>query len=148
MTKVLFCHGAPDRLHAAAAWLMQYATQKDSAATAKATLVYAPDAEIAERFDRLLWTQTATGFLPHCRVDSPLAAETPVLIATSLDVIPQENNLLNLSNELPSGFSRFENLVEIVSEDDPVRLPARERAKFYRDRGYAVQFRDLAKEPL
>ena len=56
--------------------------------------------------------------------------------------------LLNLSNDLPPGFSRFEDLVEVVSEDDAVRLPARERVKFYRDRGYEIQFRDLAKDPL
>jgi DNA polymerase-3 subunit chi len=70
-----------------------------------------------------------------------------VLIATSLDVKPHEDNLLNLSNELPPGFSRFENLVEIISVDDAVRLPARDRVKFYRDRGYDLHFRDLNKEP-
>jgi hypothetical protein len=30
--------------------------------------------------DRLLWMQPATGFLPHCRMDSPIAAETPVIV--------------------------------------------------------------------
>ncbi|MCX7173462.1 MAG: DNA polymerase III subunit chi [Proteobacteria bacterium] len=148
MTKVLFCHGAPDRLQAAAAWLMQYGRQQDLSGATKATLVYAPEAEMSERFDRLLWTQSATGFLPHCRADSPLAAETPVLITGNLDGVPYHEKLLNLSNELPPGFSRFENLVEVVSEDDAVRLPARERVKFYRDRGYEIQFRDLGKEPL
>lgn len=145
MTKVLFCHGAADRLQAAAAWLMQFRAQNHPAVA----LIYAPDAKLAERFDHLLWTQPAIGFLPHCRVDSPLAAQTPVLIASSLDTLPQqEERLLNLSNELPPGFSRFENLVEIISLDDAVRLPARDRVKFYRDRGYDIEFRDLDKEPL
>lgn len=148
MTKVLFCHGAPERLHAAAAWLMRYGQRKDSAGVAQATLVYAPEMETAELFDRLLWTQPATGFLPHCRADAPLAAETPVLITGNLDGMPHHGKLLNLSNDLPPGFSRFEDLVEVVSEDDAVRLPARERARFYRDRGYEIQFRDLAKDPL
>jgi len=148
MTKVLFCHGAPDRLQAAAVWLMRYSQQPGSSGTATPTLIYAPEAEMAERIDRLLWAQQATGFFPHCRADSPLAAETPVLIAGSLDGMPHHEKLLNLSNELPPGFSRFENLVEVISEDDAVRLPARERVKFYRDRGYEIQFRDLNKEPL
>ena len=148
MTKVLFCHGAPDRLHAAAAWLMQFSLQRKPAGAGAAALVYAPEKEIAERFDRLLWTQSATGFLPHCRADSPLAAETPILITGTLDAMPQQEQLLNLSNELPPGFSRFENLVEVISDEDAVRLPARERVKFYRDRGYEIQFRDLHKEPL
>jgi len=148
MTKVLFCHGAPDRLQAAAVWLMLYSQHPDPSGTAAPTLVYAPEAEMAERIDRLLWTQPATGFLPHCRADSPLAGETPVLITGNLDGIPHHDRLLNLSNDLPPGFGRFENLVEVISEDDAVRLPARARVKFYRDRGYEIQFRDLNREPL
>lgn len=144
MTKVLFCHGAADRLQAAAAWLMQFRAQKIPAVA----LIYAPNAKVAERFDHLLWAQPATSFLPHCRADSPLAAETPILIASNLDSLPQEERLLNLSDELPPGFSRFENLVEIISQDDAVRLPARDRVKFYRDRGYDIEFRDLDKDPL
>lgn len=144
MTKVLFCHGAPDRLQAAAAWLTQLHAQQHPAAT----MIYAPNHDVADHIDRLLWAQPAIGFLPHCRIDSPLAAETPVLIASNLDNLPQEERLLNLSDELPPGFSRFEHLVEIISQDDAVRLPARDRVKFYRDRGYAIEFRDLDKEPL
>lgn len=140
MTKVLFCHGAADRLQAAAVWL--------ALAPSVETVVYAPERQLAERFDRLLWTQSATGFLPHCFSDSPLAEETPVLIAAKLDAQHQQERLLNLSNELPPGFSRFEDLVEIISVEDAVRLPARDRVKFYRDRGYDIRFRDLLKEPL
>lgn len=145
MTKVLFCHGAQDRLQAAAAWLLQAGMGRQAA---PAIIVFAPDAKVAERFDHLLWTNPATSFIAHCRADSPLAAETPVLIASNLDQLPQDDHLLNLSDEMPPGFSRFENLVEIISLDDAVRLPARDRVKFYRDRGYDIQYRDLQKEPL
>lgn len=144
MTKVLFCHATADRMQAAAAWLAATIAQ----AQPQRTVVYVPDAELAERFDRFLWTHPATGFLPHCRIDSPLAEETPVLLAANLDTPGQEDVLLNLSNELPPGFSRFENLIEIVSNEDTVRLPARDRVKFYRDRGYDIRFQDLIKEPL
>ena len=145
MTKVLFCHGAPERLQAAAAWLaLNFAPDQ----AAQETLVYAPDKEVAERIERLLWSHPATGFLPHCRADSPLAGETPILIAGSLDNPPHHRCLLNLSNDLPPGFSRFEDLVEIVSGEDAVRLPARDRVKHYRDRGYDIRFHDLGKEPL
>ncbi len=145
MTKVLFCHGAQDRLQSAAAWLLQAGMGRQTAA---ATIVYAPNPRVAERFDQLLWSYPATSFIAHCRGDSPLAAETPVLIAGNLEQLPQDDYLLNLSDEMPSGFSRFENLVEIISIDDDVRMPARDRVKYYRDRGYDIQFRDLQKEPL
>ncbi|MDP1982438.1 MAG: DNA polymerase III subunit chi, partial [Sulfuritalea sp.] len=130
--------GAADRIQSAAQWLHQAWGER------RAVLVFVPDAEQAVRLDRLLWTQPALAFLPHCRGDSPLAGETPILLTDTLDGASQENCLLNLGNTLPATFSRFEHLVEIVSIDDADRLPARERFKFYRERGYAVDSRDIS----
>ncbi|HUW39347.1 MAG TPA: DNA polymerase III subunit chi [Rhodocyclaceae bacterium] len=141
MTKIFFYHGARDRLQAAAAWLAQAYARR------QAVLVYAPDAAVADRLDRLLWTTPATAFLPHCRADAPLAGETPLLIAASLDTLPQEERLLNLSDEVPPGFSRFSEVVEIVSDNGEDRLPARTRFKFYRDRGYDLESEKFAQEP-
>lgn len=140
MTTVEFLHGAADRVQSAARWLQQAWGRRES------VLVYAPDPEIAARLDRVLWTQPALSFLPHCASTSPLAAETPILLADRLDDPPHDGCLLNLSNTLPSSFSRFQHLVEIVSTDDADRLPARERFKFYRDRGYAIESRDISGE--
>jgi hypothetical protein len=47
--------------------------------------------------------------------------------------------LVNLGGDLPPGFSRFDRLIEIVGTDETDRIPARERFKFYRDRGYAAR---------
>lgn len=142
MTKVSFLHGAADRIQAAAQWLQQAWGRREAAQFS--VLVYVPDDEQANRLDRVLWTQPQLSFLPHCRIDSPLAAETPILLTNNLDAPPEAQCLLNLSNELPPTFSRFEQLVEIVSTDDADRLPARERFKFYRERGYAIDSRDIA----
>lgn len=138
MTRISFLHGAPDRIQSAAQWLQRAWDERHT------VLVYVPDAEQATRLDRLLWTQPALSFLPHCRADSALAGETPVLLTDRLDDTARANCLLNLSNELPPGFSRFEHLVEIVSTDDTDRLPARERFKLYRDRGYTIENRDIS----
>jgi DNA polymerase-3 subunit chi len=46
---------------------------------------------------------------------------------------------VNLSNEIPPGFSRFQQLIEIISIDDEDRLPGRERFRFYRERGYPLE---------
>ena len=138
MTRISFLHGAPDRIRSAAHWLQQAWGGRQT------VLVYVPDAEQATRLDRMLWTQPALSFLPHCRQDAAVAGETPILLTDSLDAPPHEGCVLNLSNELPPTFSRFEHLVEIVSIDDADRLPARERFKFYRDRGYAIESRDIS----
>lgn len=141
MTQIQFLHGTRDRLAAAATWLREACRQRAT------VVVFVPDPDSAERLDRLLWTQPATGFLPHCQADSPLAGETPIVLSASLDGPTQNRCLLNLADELPPDFSRFESLVEIVSTDDRVRLPARERFRHYRDQGCRIESRDLSAEP-
>ena len=84
MTQVFFYHGAADKIIAACALLGGAYAKK------KPMLVFAPEKEVADSVDRSLWTQSALGFIPHCRADSPLAAETPILIADNLDQLPQD----------------------------------------------------------
>jgi DNA polymerase-3 subunit chi len=106
---------------------------------------YCPDPETAQRLDRLLWTTPATGFLPHCGPDDPLAAETPVIIDCGGDNLLHDQVLLNLRPEWPPFISRFQRLIEIVSLEDTDRAGARERFRFYRDRGYEIRTHDLSK---
>ncbi len=103
-----------------------------------------PDRETAARLDRMLWTVPATGFLPHCASDDRLASMTPVLIDTSGDTPAHDEVLINLHPEQPASFSRFQRLAEIVSADETDRNMARERYKFYRDRGYDIRTHDLS----
>lgn len=138
MTQVFFYHGAADRIAAACALLSGAYVKK------KPMLVYAIDQAVASSIDRMLWTHSALSFVPHCRADSPLAAETPILITDKLDSIPQDERLMNLSREIPPGFSRFESLIEVVGQDEDDRTAARDRVKFYKDRGYEVRYFDLS----
>lgn len=137
MTRIDFYHGAADKL-AAASGLLQKLYQ-----SGKRVMVYAPDPALAARLDNLLWSQPATGFVPHCRLDSPLAAETPIVIGAAFEQAPHHEVLINLDGELPASFARFEQLIEIVGMDDADRAPARVRYKFYRDRGYALEAHQL-----
>ena len=138
MTQVFFYHGASDRLAAACALLSGAYAKK------KPMLVYASDPEVASGLDRMLWTHSALSFVPHCRADSPLAAETPILITDNLESIPLDERLMNLSRDIPPGFSRFESLIEVVGQDEEDRTAARDRVKFYKDRGYEVRYFDLS----
>lgn len=138
MTQISFFHGARDRLQAIAAWLAL------ATGDGRQVLVYVPASDHSEQLDRLLWTHPATGFVPHCSANDPLAAETPITLAAELDNPPHDYCLLNLSNEIPPGFSRFQQLIEIISVDDEDRLPGRERFRFYRERGYPLENRDIS----
>ena len=139
MTRIDFHHGASDKVQAACRLIGELYAE------GRTVLVYAPSDSLAAQVDRQLWVQPATGFMPHCRIGAALAAETPVVIGGSLEDAAHHDVLVNLDGDLPPAFSRFDRLVEIVGTDEADRLPARERFKFYRDRGYAITAHDLAK---
>jgi DNA polymerase-3 subunit chi len=138
VTRVFFYHGASDRIAAACALI------GGAHAKGKPVLVYVPDEAVAQEIDRALWTRSALSFVPHCRADSPLASETPIVITASLDSPLQDQRLMNLGREVPPGFSRFESLIEVVGQTEDERLAGRARVKHYRDRGYEVSFTDLS----
>jgi DNA polymerase-3 subunit chi len=106
--------------------------------------VLTPDAQATDALDRLLWLQPATGFLPHCRLASRLASDTPIIV----DHAPEHEGpavvLVNLSPTPPSFFSRFERLAEIVAADEVHVQAGRERYRFYRERGYELRAHNLA----
>ncbi len=109
----------------------------------KRVMIYAPDAPTADAIDRLLWTTPPLGFVPHCRDRDALAGETPVLIGTDADALSSADVMINLHSEQPPAFARFERLVEIVGLDDAVVEQGRERYRFYKTRGYALETHDL-----
>ena len=94
---------------------------------------------MTEALDRLLWTWPPTSFLPHCRLASALATETPILV----DHVPEHHGpaavLVNLHTTPPPFFARFERLAEIVPDEDDAMQAGRERWKFYQQRGYALR---------
>ncbi|HEX5126850.1 MAG TPA: DNA polymerase III subunit chi [Rhodocyclaceae bacterium] len=139
MTEIKFYHNAPDRIMAACSITAKAVRQGHK------VVVYAPDTENARRYDSLLWSVPALSFVPHVPANSPLAARTPVLIASQLDNTAHADVLINLDGELPPTFLRWTMLVEIVSSQGEDRDPARHRWQFYKERGYAITAHDLAK---
>ena len=89
-------------------------------------------------FDEQLWTFAPLEFVPHCMAGSPLAAQTPVVLAANLDDVPHHQILLNLGDAVPAQFARFERLLEVVGNAPDELTAGRERYRFYRDRGYAL----------
>jgi DNA polymerase-3 subunit chi len=106
-------------------------------------MIYAPDAATADAIDRLLWTTPPLSFVPHCRDNDTLAGETPVLIGTDADALGSADVMINLHTAQPPTFARFERLVEIVGLDDVSAEQGRERYRFYKTRGYALETHDL-----
>ena len=104
-------------------------------------LILTPDMETSRKLDEMLWHLPATGFIPHCRAEDPLAEVTPVIISETGDVLHHDDVLFNLQHASPPIFSRFSRLVEIA--DKGHEEEARERYRFYRDRGYEIHHHKL-----
>ena len=138
MTRIDFYRYAEDKLRFAVR-LAAKAYEKPSK-----LVVYSPDRAVLGEIDRALWTFQATRFVPHCFVDSPVAAETPVILATSGDALPHHEVLLNLADEWPPFFASFDRVLEIVGSGDEDKARARARYSFYRERGYDIQVNDIA----
>lgn len=104
------------------------------------------DAAWLARFDRELWTFSALDFVPHCLARDPLAAETPIVLATGDDAesTPHHDVIVNVDRTTPETFSRFERMIEVVDSSEDDLEAARQRYKFYRERGYPLTRHDLA----
>ncbi len=131
MTRVDFHLGTADKLHYACRLVRKIRRAGQN------VVVFGDPLTIAE-FDRLLWTFSQLDFIPHVFAGDPLAGRTPVLLCSEAVDTPHAQNLLNLSHATPPFFSRFERLFEVVAADEQDRAQARERWRFYRDRGYPL----------
>lgn len=107
-------------------------------ASGRALVVLAEPQRLAA-FDEQLWTFAPLEFVPHCMAKSALAQETPVVLASDLNDVPHHQVLVNLGAPVPAQFARFERLIEIVGNESDELAAGRERFRFYRDRGYAIE---------
>lgn len=139
MTKVDFYFNAADRIDVARRLAAKVLRSGQRA------LLYVSDPGLAADLDAALWTQDKLTFLPHVRCGHPLAGETPLLIGTDPAALASHDILINLDNESPACFSRFDRLLEVVSTDPADRQLARQRYRYYQERGYLIKTNDLAK---
>ena len=133
MTAIDFYTHVNDRLEVAAKLVAKAFAQHGS------VRVLTPDATVTNALDRLLWLHPPVGFLPHCRADHRLAAETPIWVDHVLEHQGPAAVLINLHASPPPFFSRFERLAEIVGTDEEEASAARGRYRFYRERGYELR---------
>lgn len=138
MTRVDFHFNAPDKLLYACR-LVRKAYRSGSR-----MLVWCEDAVRLKRFDELLWTFSDQDFIPHVHAGDPLAAETPVLLAAEHAECAHHEILINLGDQTPPMFSRFDRLIEVVSSEDADRALARQRFRFYKDRGYPMHTHEVS----
>ncbi len=105
--------------------------------------VHTPDQGTAERFDHFLWTFRDGSFVPHCLDGGEDERFAPVHIGHGPEPHGTPDLLVNLDDNVPLFFSRFERTAEIVSGETEQKKLGRERFKFYKDRGYNLEVHNL-----
>lgn len=125
--------------------------RKALAAQCKLIVCHQDQAQLAQ-LDQLLWSFSSTDFLPHVTLNGhgenatqkhrhPLARCTPVLLTLAANnevatELPHNEILINLSATVPTDFSQFERLIEIVPQQEQSTQAGRERYRFYQQHGY------------
>jgi DNA polymerase-3 subunit chi len=104
------------------------------------------DDELAA-FDDLLWTFSDRSFVPHDRCAGE-ATTAPVVLAGVTTPDPEQGDLLvNLGTEVPTGWSRYARIAEIVDADGARRQLGRRRFRYYRDQGLEPATHESGSEP-
>tara|TARA_Y100000590_G_scaffold235338_1_gene264991 strand:+ start:155 stop:598 length:444 start_codon:yes stop_codon:yes gene_type:complete len=101
------------------------------------------DAESSTTLDDLLWTYKDTSFLPHAVQSLGDATPVPVTLGHDLQIPNTTDVLINLALDIPDYFSRFDRLMETTGYDQNAREAARERYRFYKERGYELNTHKL-----
>jgi len=78
--------------------------------------------------------------------DWPSSGHPAIHVASQLHSISHDDVLINLQHPSPKQFSCFLTTIEIVSTDEQDKVQARDRYRFYRERGYQINHVDVALE--
>ena len=105
--------------------------------------VHTDTAEQAKRINDLLWTFQAGSFIPHELNNATSETAAPVLIGYDGSPHPGWEVLINLAAAVPTFFSSYARVAEVVDQSETVKAQTREHYRFYRDRGYPIETHTL-----
>ncbi|CAN5286226.1 DNA polymerase III subunit chi [soil metagenome] len=139
MTDIAFHFNVPDKLAYSCRLLRK-------AYLSGARVAVTAEAEVLAELDALLWSFSATEFVPHCTASAPPAtlAATPVVLSVSLADLANREILVNLGHGVPGGYEGFERFIELVSLRPEDVQSGRDRWKHYAAHGYILKRHDLS----
>ena len=103
--------------------------------------INAADEDQARALDELMWSFRPSSFLPH-GLHGQEHSDT-VAIGWGQEPHNHSDLLINLQLEIPSFFSRFQRVAEVVTQDPDSLEALRASWTFYKERGYQLEKHDL-----
>jgi DNA polymerase III subunit chi len=142
VTEISFHFNVPERL------LHAVKLVKKTLAAEKAMWITA-DAGTLDRLDRLLWTHSPLDFVPHSFFDAApsVVVNSKIVLGDSCHAGDNLDMLLNLGPGIPTGFEKFEKLIELVGLDAVDKEEGRIRWKHYAKNGYDIRRHDISQTP-
>ncbi|NRR34271.1 DNA polymerase III subunit chi [Oxalobacteraceae bacterium] len=133
MTRIDFHSNVPDKLAYACRLV-----RKAFAANNRVVLMTDDAAQLAA-LDALMWTFSATDYLPHVAAGDALAASTPIILADSdATELPDYELLVNLSRRMPARLGQFARMIEVISSDEEDAAAGRQRYVAYKQQDYPL----------
>ena len=140
MTKISFYVGKSHSLQAR----LQLACKLVEKAHLQAlgTYIHLDSHTSCQQLDELIWTYSDLSFIPHT---VGAVSEDGVRVRLGYHDEPMDDCdfLINLSNEIPEFFPRFARMAEILDQENNILQAGRSRYKFYKDRGYDLDYYQL-----
>lgn len=114
-------------------------------ASGQRVYIHSPDNAVTDALDSMLWSFRQGSFVSHERISDNSGIETPIP-AVLIGNRPPADHLevmINLATDVPSFFSRFERVLEVVPGDASARASSRLRYRYYKDRGYPLSTHEI-----
>lgn len=92
--------------------------------------------------DHLLWSHDDISFLPHS-ITHAADSEYPITLGYTTESLTGGGALVNLSPEIPAHYLAFEQVAEIVDEDNERKARGRQHYRIYRERGCVLHHHQL-----
>jgi len=128
---------------AAAGQRLEVAARLADKAYAQGHNIYinATDKPQAQALNELLWSFRPASFMPHALAGEEQSEQ--IAIGWGQDPGKHSDLLINLQLEIPSFFSRFARVAEVVTQDEDSLAAIRKSWLFYKERGYHLEKHDL-----
>jgi DNA polymerase-3 subunit chi len=97
----------------------------------------------AESLDKLLWVFSPGSFVPHALQGEAGEPVAPVILGSKAAPESAGDVLICLKSKAPECAGQFERVAEVVGPTEDDKTLARERFRFYRERGYAIETHTL-----
>ena len=99
--------------------------------------IYTADESMTQQMDDLLWTFRDRSFIPHQQTCEPNELCAVTLNHSVPDNIADGKRevLVNLCPDIADNYQQFNRVVEIVGNDEAMKISARERFKHYKNNG-------------